>query len=93
EYCLRARDEGFKTVYTPFASLKHHESASRGPNIPLGDIQRGFERMIALVERGDPYFNPNLASGASAPTLAINDAAVRAERLRQIVRHREFAGG
>jgi GT2 family glycosyltransferase len=93
EYCLRARDEGFRTVYTPFASLKHHESASRGPNIPLCDIQRGFERMIALVERGDSYFNPNLASGASAPTLALNDAAVRAERLRQIVRHREFANG
>lgn len=93
EYCLRAQDEGFKTVYTPFASLKHHESASRGPNIPLCDIQRGFERMIALVERGDPYFNPNLASGISAPTLAIGDSAVRAERLRQIVRRREFANG
>lgn len=92
-YCLRAHAEGFKTVYTPFASLKHHESASRGLNIPLGDIQRGFEHMIALVERGDPYFNPNLASGASAPTLAIEDASVRAERLRQIVRHYEFAKG
>lgn len=93
EYCLRARAEGFQTVYTPFARLKHHESASRGLSIPLGDIQRGFERMIALVEQGDPYFNPNLASGSSAPTLALNDASIRAERLRQIVRRFEFVGG
>jgi len=49
--------------------------------------------MITQVERGDPYFNPNLASGASAPTLAIEDAAARAERLRQIVRRYEFAKG
>ena len=92
EYCLRARAEGFKTVYTPFARLKHHESASRGLSIPLGDIQRGFEHMVAQVEQGDPYFNPNLASGSSAPTLALNDSSIRAERLRQIVRRYEFVG-
>ena len=48
--------------------------------------------MVAQVEQGDPYFNPNLASGSSAPTLALNDSSIRAERLRQIVRRYEFVG-
>ncbi len=90
EYCLRAGDRGFKTIYTPYACLKHHESASRGSHIPLGDIQRGFEHMIAIVERGDPYYNTNLTSKLPIPALATNDAPQRAERLREVVRHFEF---
>ncbi len=30
DYCLRARKAGFRVVFTPFATLIHHESASRG---------------------------------------------------------------
>jgi O-antigen biosynthesis protein len=90
EYCLRARDHGYTSVYTPYACLKHHESASRGSGIPLRDIQRGYEHMYPIVDRGDPYFNANLATAVSVPTLAVNDAPERAERLRRVVREWEF---
>lgn len=30
DLCIRARQAGFRTVWTPFATLLHHESASRG---------------------------------------------------------------
>jgi O-antigen biosynthesis protein len=30
DFCLRAVSEGFRVVWTPFATLIHHESASRG---------------------------------------------------------------
>jgi GT2 family glycosyltransferase len=30
DYCLRAMARGFRTVWTPFATLTHHESATRG---------------------------------------------------------------
>ncbi len=30
DYCLRAKKAGFRIVWTPFASLIHHESVSRG---------------------------------------------------------------
>ena len=30
DLCLRGRDAGFRTVWTPFAHLVHHESATRG---------------------------------------------------------------
>jgi GT2 family glycosyltransferase len=30
DFCLRAAARGFRTVWTPFATLIHHESASRG---------------------------------------------------------------
>jgi GT2 family glycosyltransferase len=90
EYCLRVGAQGYKTVYTPFACLKHHESASRGSHIPVRDIQLGFEHMVAIVDRGDPCYNGNLATDTSVPALATNDAPRRAERLRQIVRQYEF---
>jgi GT2 family glycosyltransferase len=30
DFCLRAAKAGYRTVYTPFATLYHHESASTG---------------------------------------------------------------
>ena len=31
DLCLRVRAAGYRVVYTPFATLYHHESATRGP--------------------------------------------------------------
>lgn len=30
DFCLRAREKGYRTIWTPFATLIHHESATRG---------------------------------------------------------------
>jgi GT2 family glycosyltransferase len=60
DLCLRIRDSGRLVVYTPFALLYHYEGASRGRRHPSAD-ERLFQRQwAALLERGDPYYNPNL---------------------------------
>jgi len=60
DLCLRIRREGRLVVYTPFALLYHYEGASRGRRHPTAD-ERLFQRLWAdVLQRGDPYYNPNL---------------------------------
>lgn len=40
DYCLRAWEEGYRTLYFPVASLTHHESASRAKNKTIGEKER-----------------------------------------------------
>jgi GT2 family glycosyltransferase len=60
DLCLRMRREGRLVVYTPFALLYHYEGASRGRRHPTAD-ERLFQRLwVDVLQRGDPYYNPNL---------------------------------
>jgi GT2 family glycosyltransferase len=67
DYCLRAVEIGYQVIYTPFAVLYHHESRSRGYEDDP-EKQARFAREVAymqrrhrlILERGDPYYNPNL---------------------------------
>ncbi|MEZ5404969.1 MAG: glycosyltransferase family 2 protein [Verrucomicrobiia bacterium] len=60
DLCLRIRQAGYWIVYTPYARLMHHESASRGYGA-LKNISQGFiQKWQALVEN-DPFYNPNLS--------------------------------
>jgi GT2 family glycosyltransferase len=63
DLCLRLRQRGYLVVYTPYASLYHHQSASRGAYDPVAD--RKYEELLRarwprLFEDGDPYYNPHL---------------------------------
>jgi O-antigen biosynthesis protein len=61
DFCLKLRRAGYLIVYTPFAKLYHHESATRRRSRlePLeSEIMR--KRWGKLLER-DPYYNPNLS--------------------------------
>jgi GT2 family glycosyltransferase len=65
DYCLKLRKAGYLIVYTPFARLYHHESASRGRG--TGDSAAGRllrQRWAAEIAR-DPYGNPNLGWDAA----------------------------
>ena len=60
DYCLRLRQAGFRIVFTPFATLYHHESASFGPRT---QNPREVELMRArwgAVMDNDPYYHPEL---------------------------------
>jgi len=67
DLCLRIGEAGYRIVYTPFATLFHLESASRGPDVrpeqkELQRVERGY--MLARWEeklRSDPFYNPNLS--------------------------------
>jgi GT2 family glycosyltransferase len=59
DLCLKMRRAGYLVVYTPFAKLYHHESASRRRTIEALETDVIRERWPELLER-DPYYNPNL---------------------------------
>ncbi len=61
DYCLRAHRDGYRIIYTPFAVLYHHESASRGALHPEEDEQVFRKRWGKPGEYRDPYYNPNLS--------------------------------
>jgi len=66
DYCLRAQRAGHRTVYTPFAQLLHHESASRGKDVSPDKAQRLYAELALLRERWgealdrDPWAMPGL---------------------------------
>ncbi|WP_367924061.1 glycosyltransferase family 2 protein [uncultured Ruthenibacterium sp.] len=68
DFCLKLRAKGYLNVMTPFATAVHHESKSRGDDTQCGgerqaryeaEKARFVEKYAALMERGDPYYNPH----------------------------------
>ena len=64
DFCYRARARGLKVVWTPFATLFHHESLVRGSDFAgpnrarfLGEIAHLRERWGGLLARPDPFFD------------------------------------
>ncbi|MBO4301525.1 MAG: glycosyltransferase family 2 protein, partial [Desulfovibrio sp.] len=64
DYCLRVRRSGKKILWTPFATLWHRESASRGQDVsPMDKARLQREMGCFRKEWGtyqDPFYNPNL---------------------------------
>lgn len=51
DFCLRALEQGVRVVWTPFAELIHHESASRGSDETPQNIERFRREQNNLRER------------------------------------------
>ena len=67
DLCLKMRAAGLRNVWTPFAELYHHESASRGPDDSPEKRMR-FAAEFAFMKKkwaaqlaADPFYNPNLS--------------------------------
>lgn len=67
DLCLKAREAGYLVVMDPNVELYHYESKSRGyENTPekqerfRKEIARFQERWSDILEKGDPYYNPNM---------------------------------
>jgi GT2 family glycosyltransferase len=67
DFCLRLTQRGYRVVWTPYANLIHHESASRGHQ-RTAEEQAEFERAVAYMQTTwgaqlmhDPFYNPNLS--------------------------------
>ena len=66
DFCLRVREAGYRNIWTPYAELYHHESATRGPD--TSPIKRArFEREVRYMKdrwkgilENDPAYSPNL---------------------------------
>lgn len=59
DFCLRTREAGFEVVYTPHASLYHHESVTKTVIAHPSEIGYLRERWASVIAH-DPYYNPNL---------------------------------
>jgi GT2 family glycosyltransferase len=60
DYCLKLREAGYRSVYTPFVEAYHHESGSFGARQQNpDDIANMIRKWGATLDR-DPYYNPNL---------------------------------
>ena len=58
DYCLRLQQQGYRVVWTPYARLLHHESATRGDTQPNED-----EKLFTTLWREraeDPFLSEHL---------------------------------
>jgi hypothetical protein len=76
DFCLRLRQLGYANVWTPFAELYHHESASRGHE-DTAEKRARFMSEVEFMKRRwgnqlecDPAYNPNLTLSGEPFTLA-----------------------
>ena len=76
DFCLRLRAAGYQIIWTPYAELIHHESASRGfdDSAPkqvrfLTEVDYMKSKWGHILQR-DPFYNPNLSLGENLFTLA-----------------------
>lgn len=86
DLCLRARHAGYEVVWTPFACLVHHESASRGrrrARAHRNRLKAQRQRMEALWHTStlvDPHYNPNLSRTSLHAALAFAPQGPRDSR-------------
>lgn len=79
DLCLKLMKKGLRNIYTPFAEIYHHESATRGGEHESLEKRERFarEKAFMLAEWGeiiryDPTYNPNLTLDAADFRLAPN---------------------
>jgi O-antigen biosynthesis protein len=66
DFCIRVREAGYRNVWTPFAELYHHESASRGYDNTPEKQRRASKEVSYMFQRWwdelltDPAYSPNL---------------------------------
>ncbi|MBY0432081.1 MAG: glycosyl transferase, family 2, partial [Rhodospirillales bacterium] len=76
DYCLRVRQAGLRVVWTPHATLIHHESVSRGADEKPENRERLAREARFMMDRwgnilkDDPFFSPNLDMETAEGALA-----------------------
>lgn len=66
DFCLKVRELGLLVVFNAFSEWHHYESKSRGYEDTeekiarfQGEIERFQKKWADILEKGDPYYNPN----------------------------------
>ena len=74
DFCLKLTEAGYRNVWTPYAEMYHHESATRGAD-DSPEKEARFSSEVAYMHRRwghlfscDPYYNVNLT--LSLPSFA-----------------------
>ena len=81
DFCLKLLEKGLLNVFTPFAELYHFESISRGMDNQGEKAERYNkesamfkEKWKEILEKGDPYYNPNFSLDRSDYSLRMNES-------------------
>lgn len=61
DLCLRLREQGYSIIYTPYAQLYHHGTASRPYAEDNEEIRYFLKRWHDLILKGDPYYDQTLS--------------------------------
>jgi len=83
DFCLRLQDAGYHNLYTPYAVLEHHESATRKGEDTPEKFARALREQACLRQRwkpildDDPAYNPNLTWENERFSLAFPSRAPR----------------
>jgi glycosyltransferase involved in cell wall biosynthesis len=70
DFCLKLREAGYRNIWTPYAELYHHESASRGFDDTPEKQARSAKENAYMRQRwgdlllNDPAYSPNLTLDA-----------------------------
>jgi GT2 family glycosyltransferase len=60
DFCLKLVRAGYLNLWTPFAELRHHESASRGTETSRNQAQRFAREIEAMKRRWRPALQRDL---------------------------------
>src|SRR4029077_18609627 len=60
---------GYRNVCSPFGTIRHLESATRGSDVPRWDFFMSYWRYNSWLFGGDPYFSPNISLSSRNPAL------------------------
>ena len=93
DFCLRLWSRGLRVVFTPYASLIHHELVSRAKISDVHDDAAFKSAWQSRFLKGDPFFSPRLLTGVDdyAPdtepveALHAGQTAMGVERVRAIL--------
>jgi GT2 family glycosyltransferase len=83
DYCLKVRARGYAIIWTPFAELYHLESASRGSDLNLDNLERWRGEYAFMKEKWgttlqtDIYYSPSLTIRDEDLSLAYPSRAVK----------------
>jgi len=67
DFCLRVRAAGYRNVWTPYAEMIHHESATRGYDVAPDQRARAEQESLLMKQRWgdllrrDPAYSLNLS--------------------------------
>jgi ADP-heptose:LPS heptosyltransferase/GT2 family glycosyltransferase len=91
DFCLRCRQAGLAVIYTPHATLVHHELASRAELDDVFDEARFSTAWRHRFLAGDPFRNPHLAPdsdfyGAEPEPAVTLHAGRRLPRAKNVLR-------
>jgi GT2 family glycosyltransferase len=71
ELGLRAHHAGLQNVFLAPVRLYHHESKTRGPQVPENDFVQSARKYAPYRDGGDPFYSPHLDPSFTTPTIRV----------------------